>query len=96
MADRHIPTPEWRWPDRKPSGPGKTPYTCLRHGYEDYEPCPQCESDVIAQLRKDRDELVAALAKRMESGDCYDCTVSAEGCANCLAAESLLTRIRGG
>jgi hypothetical protein len=90
-----------KWPDdlppvvppRKPSGPGKTPFSCMRHSYEDYEPCPKCEADVITKLTRDRDELAAALEGWVSRGHMKSpaCT-----CALCEDTRVLIARIKAG
>ncbi len=78
---------------RKPSLPGKTPFSCLRHRYEDYEPCPQCIADITTRLRAERDELVVALEAVLDLVPSQDLTEP--DLEEVREARALLARIKG-
>lgn len=84
MADLPV-SPNWRWPEGQATATGV-------HWHGD-----QCAAE-LDQLRKDRDELVAALEEAVEDAD--DLTMeyhwSEKDDARQARFRALITRIRGG
>ena len=93
MADTIFPTPGFRWPE----GAVGTPIIIPPFYAEGDGPgVIKVHEAAIDQIRRDRDELLAALEEANQRCHCDVQSLYASLCPGCLSAAQLIARIKAG